>query len=67
MKTIRVGDKVRAFLDLRICGEVVQIVYLPSAIPLMVGGIPSAEAYADVLLENGKIVRIKTGELSLEQ
>jgi len=66
MRAIRVGDTVKAFLDLRICGKVVEIVFLPSSITLMVGGVPSAEAYADILLENKKVVRVKISELSLE-
>jgi len=66
MRTIRVGDTVRAFLDLRIYGKVVEIVFLPSSIALMVGGVPTAEAYADVLLENKKVLRVKIAELFLE-
>ena len=66
MRTIRVGDTVRAFLDLRIHGKVVEIVYLPSSISLMVGGVPSTEAYADILLESKKTIRVKMAELFLE-
>lgn len=65
MRSIRVGDTVRAFLDLRIHGKVAEIVYLPSSISLMVGGVPTTEAYADVLLENKQTVRVKISELSL--
>jgi len=63
MRTIRIGNTVQAFLNANIRGEVVDIVYVPSAIPLMVGGIPPSEAYANVRLENGKIVRVRTTEL----
>ena len=65
MRSIRVGDTVRAFLDLRIHGKVVEIVYLPSSISLMVGGVPTTEAYAYVLLENKQAIRVKMSELSL--
>jgi hypothetical protein len=66
MRQIRVGYTVKAFLDSRICGKVINIVYLPSSTMMMVGGVPPLDAYADVELESGKIVRVKTTELSIE-
>ena len=65
MRQVRVGDKVRAFLDARIAGEVVEIFHRPSSSTvLMVGGVPPSESFAKVLLEDGRIVVIKTIELS---
>ena len=65
MRQIRVGDKVKAFLDANICGEVTEIFYRPAAGGmLMVGGIPPVEAYAKVVMSDGKTVSIKTTELS---
>ena len=67
MRQIRVGDKVRAFLDANICGEVTEIFYRPDpGQMLMVGGVPPAVAYAKIVMTDGKTVSIKTTELSHE-
>jgi hypothetical protein len=67
MRQIRVGDKVRAFLDSNICGEVTEILYRPArGGMLMVGGVPPVEAYAKILMADGKSATVKTTELSHE-
>jgi len=65
MKQIRVGDKVKAFLDARIIGEVIEIFLKPATDTLMVGGVPPAVAYAKVQLGSGQIVVIRTTELAV--
>ncbi len=66
MRQIRVGDRVRAFLDARLAGEVTEIFYRPSMSGvLMVGGVPPVEAYARVRTPDGKEAVIRTTELSL--
>jgi hypothetical protein len=64
MRQVRVGDRVKAFLDPNIAGEVTEIFYRQSAgVMLMVGGIPPVEAYAKVLLSNGQAAIVRTTEL----
>ena len=65
MKQVRVGDRVKAFLDARIIGEVVEIIHKPSTTMLMVGGVPPFEAYAKIKLDNGSFVVVRTTELSV--
>lgn len=66
MRQIRTGDKVRAFLDANISGEVTEIFYKPAmGGMLMLGGVPPMEAYAHVRLPNGKMVVVRTTELSI--
>jgi len=65
MRRIRVGDKVRAFLDANISGEVTEMFYRDAAPgSLMVGGVPPVIAYAKVLLKDGRTAVVKTTELS---
>lgn len=66
MRRIRVGDRVKAFLDARIIGEVVNIVYLQGKTALMVGGVPGSEAYADVRVADGTVVRVKMTDVFLD-
>jgi hypothetical protein len=66
MRQVRVGDRVKAFLDPNIAGEVTEIFYKQSAgVMLMVGGVPPVEAYAKVLLPNGQLSIVRTTELSI--
>jgi len=66
MRQIRVGDRVRAFLNANISGKVVEIFLHPSGgAALMVGGVPPMVAYARVLLQDGNTVAVKTTELSI--
>tara|TARA_R100000008_G_C3586673_1_gene172983 strand:- start:4131 stop:4337 length:207 start_codon:yes stop_codon:yes gene_type:complete len=65
MKQVRVGDRVRAFLDANIVGEVVEIFHKPSTTMLMVGGVPPFEAYAKIKLDNESFAIVKTTELSV--
>lgn len=66
MRQVRVGDRVKAFLDPNIAGEVTEIFYKQSAgVMLMVGGVPPVEAYAKVLLPSGRLSIIRTTELSI--
>jgi hypothetical protein len=66
MRQIRTGDKVRAFLDANIHGEVTEIFYKPTmGGMLMLGGVPPMEAFARVRLPNDKMVVIRTTELSI--
>lgn len=65
MRRIRTGDKVRAFLDANISGEVTEIFYRDAAPgSLMVGGVPPAVSYAKILLADGRTAVVKTTELS---
>ncbi len=65
MRQIRVGDKVKAFLDANINGEVTEIFYKPTmGGMLMLGGVPPVEAFARILGENGKTFVVRTTELS---
>ena len=65
MRRIRVGDKVRAFLDANISGEVTEIFYRDApAGSLMVGGVPPVVSYAKILLADGRNAVVKTTELS---
>ena len=65
MRRIRIGDKVRAFLDANITGQVTEIFYRDApADSLMVGGVPPVLSYAKVLLPDGRTAIIKTTELS---
>ena len=66
MRQIRVGDRAKAFLDANISGEVIEIFLRPSAgLFEMVGAVPPMDAFARILLQDGKTVVIKTTELSL--
>ena len=64
MRRLKIGDHVRSFMHAEITGEIVDIVYSKGKGTLMVGGVPTNEAFALVKLANGNIVRIKTTELS---
>jgi len=64
MRRMKPGDRVKAFLDANIRGEIIEIVHRPApATALMVGGVPPFEAYANIRLANGNIVTVKTTEL----
>jgi|TARA_R110002110_G_scaffold413334_1_gene640569 hypothetical protein len=65
MKQIRVGDRVKAFLDARIIGEVIEIFLKPAIDTLMVGGIPPSVAYAKVQIDSGQVVVVRTTELAI--
>ena len=62
MRRIKVGDKVRAFLDSRICGSVIDIEQNNSA-PWMVGGTAAPEKICILELADGKKIRYKMSEL----
>ena len=64
MKQIRVGDRVKAFLDARIIGEVIEI-FLKPAIDTLMGGIPPSVAYAKVQIDSGQVVVVRTTELAI--
>jgi len=62
MRTIRVGDKVQAFLDVRVRGTVMEIQRGDE--PLwMVGGTASPELFCILKLGNGHQVKFKMSEL----
>ena len=60
-RTIRVGDRVQAFLDTRMKGKVVEIVTRSG--PWMVGGPAQAEMYCIVEQKDGRRLKIKMSEL----
>ena len=63
MRRIRVGDKVQAFLDANIKGEVTQIKESKN-VPWMVGGTASTEFVCEVKLDkDGSLVVYKMHEL----
>ena len=66
MKQVRVGDRVKAFLDARIIGEVIEIFHVkaPNS-ALMVGGVPPVTSYTKIRLDDGRIATVKTTELSV--
>lgn len=66
MRMIKKGDRVKAFLDARICGIVEEIVYNKAQGYMMLEGVPSAEAFARIKLSNGATVNVKTTELFIE-
>lgn len=63
MRRIKIGDRVKAFLDANIAGEVVNIVSRPVS-HWMVGGTSSVEFWVDVRLANGTVRNIKLSELT---
>jgi|TARA_Y100000310_G_scaffold345507_1_gene465786 hypothetical protein len=62
MRTIRVGDKVQAFLDSDMCGTVQEIVESKQA-PWLVGGASQRELHCIILKSDGTTVRCAMGEL----
>lgn len=58
----KVGDKVKAFLDARIAGTIVQI-HQVQATQWLAEGTASIEFLVDVKLSDGNIRRIKMSEL----
>ena len=62
MRRFKVGDKVKAFLDSRISGTIVQI-HQVQATQWLAEGTSSIEFLVDVKLSSGKIHRIKMSEL----
>lgn len=67
MRRIKVGDRVKAFLNPNLHGQVVEILYesAPSNM-LLQGGVPSTVCYAVVKLANERLVKVVTSELSIE-
>ena len=61
MRSIRVGDKVQAFLDARMKGIVVEIVSKDG--PWMVGGTAGQELFCILELETGHRLTVKMSEL----
>lgn len=61
-RMFKVGDKVRAFLDANIAGNIVEIRSMPVS-HWMSEGAASVEFVADVRTKTGKIYKIKLGEL----
>jgi len=62
MRTIRVGDKVQAFLDSNISGTVQEIVEGKKA-HWLVGGASQKELHCIILKSDGTTVRCAMGEL----
>ena len=62
MRRFKVGDKVKAFLDANIAGIILQIHQI-HANQWLAEGTVSVEFLVDVMLENGKICRVKMSEL----
>lgn len=62
MRRFKVGDKVKAFLDARIAGIIVEIHQVP-ATQWIAEGTASVEFYVDVRVANGQIKRVKMSEL----
>ena len=61
MRMIRVGDKVQAFLDVRIKGLVVEIISKPG--PWMVGGTAQQELFCVLMLADGQQIKYQMSEL----
>jgi hypothetical protein len=62
MRRFKVGDKVKAFLDSRIAGTIIEI-HQVQATQWLAEGTASVEFLVDVKLQNGGIRRIKMSEL----
>lgn len=62
MRRFKIGDKVRAFLDARIAGTIVEI-HQVQATQWLAEGTASIEFYVDVKITNGQIKRVKMSEL----
>lgn len=62
MRRFKVGDKVKAFLDARIAGTIVQI-HQVTATQWLAEGTASVEFYVDVRTTSGQIKRVKMSEL----
>jgi hypothetical protein len=62
MRRFKIGDKVRAFLDAKIAGHIVQI-HQVQATQWLAEGTASIEFLVDVKLADGKIRRVKMSEL----
>ena len=62
MKSIRVGDKVQAFLDARIRG-IVEEVLSEEVDTWLVGGTAAMELYCVLVLEDGSKIKCKMSEL----
>ena len=62
MRRIKIGDKVRAFLDSRVIGKVVDI-RQNHDVPWMVGGTATTEPECLIELEGGNRIYYKMSEL----
>ena len=68
MRRIKIGDTVKAFLNPRLRGQVVQVLYeAPPGGMMLVEGVPSTTTYVVVKLSNGSLVKVIASELSIEQ
>lgn len=62
MRMFKIGDKVRAFLDSRISGTIVEIRQV-QATQWLAEGTASIEFLVDVKIASGQIIKIKMSEL----
>lgn len=65
MRRFKVGDKVRAFLDAKISGVIVNITQA-QATQWLAEGTASVEFFAEIKLKDGSIRKIKMSELMHE-
>lgn len=63
MRRIKAGDRVKAFLDPNIVGEVVQVTQRQSK-QWLVEGTASVEFYVDVRIKDGRVVTLKMSEVT---
>lgn len=62
MRQIKVGDKVQAFWDANLLGEVVNL-GLQEHTTHLVGGTLEASPFCDVKLRDGRVVRVKLSDV----
>jgi hypothetical protein len=65
MKTITKGDKVKAYLDGSLSGEVVDIIEMPANFWTM-EGTPTTIRFCIVKLANGKLAKILASDLFID-
>ena len=62
MRQIKIGDKVQAFWDANLIGEVVDLGAVKHE-TLLIGGTLEQSPYCDVKLRSGKVVRVKLSDV----
>lgn len=62
MRQIKIGDKVQAFWDANIIGEVVNLGTEKHS-TMLVGGTLDVAPFCEVRLKSGKVVRLKLGDV----
>ena len=62
MRQIRIGDRVQAFWDANLIGEVVDLGAVKHE-TLLIGGTLEQSPYCDVKLKTGNVVRVKLADV----